>query len=101
MATKLDKTLTTLCHERGLSLTRLSRDADVPVSTLHAWTTGRTSVNPAQVRRVAQVLGVSLHGLLFGEPDPNREPADGGERLLEQAFTGEVVLTVRRPKGGL
>ncbi len=92
---KLDKTLTKLCDNAGLTLSGLAKKAKVPTQTLHVWTTGRTSINPDQVQAVANILKVSTHHLLFGEPDPYAFEA---EEVLEEIFKGDVRVTLERIK---
>jgi transcriptional regulator with XRE-family HTH domain len=67
---KLGSNISTMCRDRGWSLSHLAKESGVPVQTLHGWVTGRRSVNPAQLRAVAAAFKVSLYSLLFGEPDP-------------------------------
>lgn len=90
---KLGKKINQLCKERGLSVSRLAKEAGVPIQTVHAWTTGRKSINPDQIRKVASVLKVSIHQLMFDEPDPF-EVMD--TEILEELFSGDVRVTVHR-----
>lgn len=98
---KLGMKLSKICKERNLSLSRLAKDAGVPLATMHAWTTGRKSVNPDQLRKVASVLKISMHELIFDEPDPYESLS--GE-MLKEIFSGDVRVTIhkierRRTKG--
>lgn len=90
---KLSSTLTSLCKKRGITLTELARRSGVPKQTLHNWTTGRRSINPDQIKRVAQVLETSVHYLLYGEQDPFESPA---EEILREIFSGDVRVTLHR-----
>ena len=90
---KLGKKINQLCKERGLSVSRLAKEAGVPIQTVHAWTTGRKSINPDQIRKVASVLKVSIHQLMFDEPDPF-EVMD--TEIIEELFSGDVRVTVHR-----
>ena len=90
---KLGKILNQLCKESGMSLSQLARDANVPVQTIHAWTTGRKSVNPLQVRAVAEVLKVSIFKLLFDESDPY---AQVNRECLDEIFSGDLRVTVHK-----
>jgi len=90
---KLGSKLLKLCKEHRLSLSRLAKEAGVPMQTIHAWTTGRKSINPDQLRKVALVLKISVHELMFDEPDPF-EPAS--EEILKEIFTGDVRVTLHR-----
>ena len=90
---KLGITITALCKARNWSLARLARESGVPPQTLHHWTVGRKSINPDQVKRLANTLGVSVHFLLFGEADPMESPA---EEILKEIFSGDVRVTLHR-----
>lgn len=90
---KLNKTLSSLCKERDLKLSQLARLSGVPVQTLHNWTVGRTQVNPDQLKSVSRVLKVSVHFLLFGEPDEYEPPH---EEILKEIFSGDVRVTLHR-----
>jgi transcriptional regulator with XRE-family HTH domain len=90
---KLHKTLQALCKEKELTLSRVSRLSGVPVQTIHSWTVGRSSVNPDQVKAVAQVLEVSVHYLLFGETDRHEPPT---EEILKELFSGDVRVTLHK-----
>jgi len=90
---KLGLKLVALCKKKGWSLARLSREAGVPHQTIHNWTTGRTSINPVQIKKVATALQISIHDLLFDEPDPFE--ADS-ETLLREIFSGDVRVTLHR-----
>lgn len=89
---ELVKMLPRLCSRRGWSLAQLARESGVPKPTLHGWTTGR-SANLDQLKRVATALQVSLHELVFGEPDPYEAPS---EELLKELFTGDVRVSIHR-----
>lgn len=90
---KIGLNIQKICKSKRLSLSQLSKRAGVPTTTLHAWTTGRKSINPDQIRKVATVLEVSLHELLFDEPDPfEAKPTE----ILKEIFSGDVRVTLHR-----
>lgn len=90
---KLNKTLTSLCKSKGMTLAELSRRTGIPKQTLHNWTIGRRSINPDQLKKVSQVLEVSVHYLLYGENDPFEAPS---EVILREIFSGDVRVTLHR-----
>ena len=92
-AVKLNKMLQHLCKEKNLSLSKLSRMADVPKPTLHGWMTGRKAMDLTQLKRVASALKISLHELAFGEPDPFEGTQD---EILKEIFSGDVRVTLHR-----
>lgn len=90
---KLGSKLNQLCKDKGLSISALAKQAGVPTQTVHAWTVGRKSVNPDQLRKVASVLEVSIHQLLFDEKDPH-EPI--GQEVLKELFSGDIRVTLHK-----
>ena len=90
---KLGSKFNQLCKAKSLSLSRLAKEAGVPVQTIHAWTTGRKSINPEQIKKVASVLEISIHQLIFDEPDPHESV---GEEVLKEIFSGDVRITLHR-----
>lgn len=90
---KLSENLQNLCELRGMSLSKLAKVSGVPKSTIHAWTKGRQSLDFVQLKKVSRVLEVSLHELLYGEPDPF-EGMSGA--MLKELFSGDVRVTVHR-----
>lgn len=90
---KLGTMIQKLCKERSWTIAKLAREAGVPVQTIHNWSVAKASVNPDQVKRVSDVLDVSLHYLLYGQNDPH-EPR--GEEILRELFTGDVRVTLHR-----
>ena len=93
---KLGSKLNQLCKAQGLSLSRLAKEAGVPMQTLHAWwATGRKSINPDQIKKVASVLKISVHELLFDERDPHESV---GVEILKEIFSGDVRIVLRRKK---
>lgn len=90
---KLGSNLQSLCKQRGWSLTRLAKESGVPIQTLHGWSTGRRSVDLKQVKKVAEAFKISIHHLVFGEPDPYEAP---GEEILREIFSGDVRVTLHR-----
>lgn len=90
---KLAENIKRICKDRGLTLSRLAKSAGVPPQTLHNWTTGRRSIDPEQVRRVAKALRVSIHELMFGSPDPFEAQSS---EILREIFSGDVRVTLHR-----
>jgi transcriptional regulator with XRE-family HTH domain len=69
----LGKNLLILLEKNDLSLSKLSRDTNVPKSNLSAWLKGR-SPNIEQLDVVAQYFGVSIEFLMFGRKNLTNEP---------------------------
>ena len=66
----LDKNLLKLCKERGFTLAALAKESGVKQPTLHGWTTGRSVQNLDDLKKVCDILEISLHCILYGEKDP-------------------------------
>lgn len=93
VAIKIQSTMKQLLAEKNLSLRELSKLTAVPYSTLQEWSSNRSPKNPVQIQKVASVLGVSMHYLLFGEEDRS-EPLT---KLLKQdVFSGTFEINIRR-----
>ena len=90
---KLGQNIKLLCKERGWSLARLARESHVPPQTIHNWVTGRKGVNATQLKKVATTLEVSIHQLMFGEPDPFESRSN---EILKEIFSGDVRVTLHR-----
>lgn len=87
------KNLLRLMKEKGLSLGKLEKLSGVSKPTLHGWTTGRGVTNLDQLKKVATVLEVPIHELIYGEPDPFESKT---REVLKELFSGDVRLTVHR-----
>jgi transcriptional regulator with XRE-family HTH domain len=87
-----EKTVKALCSSRGWTLSRLSKESGVPLSTLHRYTTGRKP-DLEHLRKIAGALEVSLYRLAFDEADPHEEL---DEQILQEIFSGDIRVTVQR-----
>ncbi|WP_415061371.1 helix-turn-helix domain-containing protein [Bdellovibrio sp.] len=89
----LGKHLSRIMKERGLSLAALSKASGVSKQTIHGWTAGRRVHDISQLKKVATVLKMPLHDLLFGEPDPFLSaPAV----ILKELFSGDIRVTIHK-----
>lgn len=95
MKVQIGKILTDLMTEQHWTVAKLSKLSGVPQSNLREWCNNRSPKNPEQVRRVASVLGVSMHYLYFGEQD-REEPLQ--KILKEDVFKGTFEITVKKVK---
>lgn len=90
---RLSKTLNEFCKEHKLSIAQLAKKTNVPKATIHGWMTGRKAMDLDQLRKVALLLQISLHELVFGEPDPYEGKQD---EILKEIFSGDVRVTLHR-----
>jgi transcriptional regulator with XRE-family HTH domain len=66
----LAQNLIKLCKSKGLTIAALAKESGVKQPTLHGWSTGRAVHNIDDLKKVCNVLEVSLHCILYGEIDP-------------------------------
>lgn len=91
---KLNTVLRRLLKEKGISALELSRTSGVPNSTIATWLAGSAPKRPEQIADVARIFGVSLHTILFDEPEPNASLAFEEER--EVVLDGYYRLKLER-----
>jgi transcriptional regulator with XRE-family HTH domain len=93
MSASLQKNLSDLLKKKGISLAGLAKKSAVPKSTLHGWVSGQAAVNLEQLQSVAEALGVGVHLLAYGTPDPFEEVST---EVLKEIFSGDVRVTLHR-----
>lgn len=76
-----------------MSLSQLAKKSGVPQPTLHGWSSGRSVGNIDDLKKVCDILQVSLHQLLYDEPDPYEI---GHEEILKELFSGDLRVTVHK-----
>jgi transcriptional regulator with XRE-family HTH domain len=87
---ELEKNLPKYCKQKGLTLAALARQSGVKQPTLFGWTTGRKVQKLDELRKVCEVLEVSLHMMLFSVPDP----FEGKEGFIKDFIWGDVRITM-------
>lgn len=97
----LKKQLACLLEDRGMTAAELSRKAKVPKQALSRWLSGQDVKNVSQLKRVADVFGVTVDHLLFGEGprDRNSSVSDIGQLLGDGWVGGTFELKLRRVRG--
>lgn len=93
----MNKLLQTLFDESRFTLREISKRTGVSVSTLTDWQSGRSPRDLKKVRNVAHFFGLTLHELLFGEPDP-LEGDVSKDWIIQKIEKGEFEIIVRRKK---
>jgi transcriptional regulator with XRE-family HTH domain len=88
----LDKNLIKICKKKKMTLASLAKRSGVKQPTLHGWTTGRSVQNLDDLRKVCEVLEVSLHSLLFDKEDP----FENKDQILQELFKGDVRITIHK-----
>ena len=89
----LSKTLAKICKLKKISISQLSKLSGVPQPTLHGWGSGRSVGTIDDLKKVCDVLQVSLHQLLYDEPDPYEI---GHEEILKELFSGDLRVTIHK-----
>lgn len=93
MGMVLSKMLLKYMQEKQLNFVELAKRSGVSKSTIHGWTTGRRVRNLAELRRVAEILEISIHQLIFGEADPYEKKS---QEILKELFAGDVRVTIHK-----
>jgi transcriptional regulator with XRE-family HTH domain len=73
-----------------MSATELSKEVDIPKSTISDWLSGTNPRNIAHVKKVADYFEVSLDYICFGETKKNTEISEYHDEINAGVF--EVVL---------
>ncbi|MNJ91243.1 Helix-turn-helix domain protein [compost metagenome] len=89
----LGKNLSKLMKEKGFTLIRLAKESGVSKQTIHGWTTGRRVHDLGQLKKVATILEIPIHDLVYGEPDPFLNQS---QVLLKELFSGDVRVTIHK-----
>ena len=94
----LKNQLACLLEDRGMTAAELSRKAKVPKQALSRWLSGQEVKNVSQLKRVADVFGVTVDHLLFGQGprDQNASVSDIGQLLGDGWVGGTFELKLRR-----
>ena len=92
---QLSQMLRKMIRDRNLSLSKLSKASGVSAPTLHGWQNGRGVQDLDALKKVAAVLQISVHELLYGEPDPFESKSD---QIIEHLFTGDLRISISKIK---
>ena len=92
MTIKIGITLQSILKQQNLSLRELSKRSGVPYTTLQEWTGNRSPKNSHQVRKVANLLGVSMHFLFFGGGKTSKNPLPSLNSWKRQLIVSDHVL---------
>ncbi len=92
---KLSNNLKTLMTKEKINLVELAQAAKVPKQTLHNWLSGAEPKSLDQVRAVANVFGLSIEELCYGEKTKSR---DSIEEYTQEINAGVFEVVLRRIK---
>ena len=100
MKMRLKEALTRELKGRNISLRKLARDCDIPLSVLHGWVNGvsPSGKNIEHLLRLSERLGTSIDTLLFNAKSGRKDSTI----LLSFEFKdveGSYNLTIEKMKG--
>lgn len=90
---KLKTTLEKLLRDRKISARELSRQTNIPQSTINNFLTGKGPHKPEQILAMAHFFGTSMEFLLFGE---DSRPPTLDDVLTEGIFEGWLKVKIER-----
>lgn len=93
---QLSEKIITKCLTKQLSIASLARQSGVPKATIHGWMTGRSPKNLANVKKVADVLGVPIGQLIFGDTVDSKSNPIAVRESLNEVFRGEVRIIIEK-----
>jgi transcriptional regulator with XRE-family HTH domain len=94
---KFGQVLKRLLKSQRRTLKEVSRDTGIPYSTLHTWLENRQPKDILKAQQLADYFGISLHQLLFDQPDARDESFSGQiPNKNSDFFKGIFEVTVRR-----
>jgi len=94
---KIGQVLKRILKEQRRTLKEISKDTGIPYSTLHTWQENRQPKDILKAQRLAIHLGISLHELLFDQPDLKAQKTT--EQIFgvkDEFFKGTFEIVVRR-----
>lgn len=97
---KLKSQIKLYLKETGMTASQLAKKADVPKQSLSGWLAGSNPRDVRQVKRVADVLEITIDHLMFGDGlTSEHEKATDLEALLGDAWvSGLFEVKFRRVK---
>lgn len=96
--TMFGKTLESLIEKHNMSVRQFAQEIGVSPKTAQEWVgkEGRFPSNPESLKKIANLFDITIHELIYGEPDP-REFLGA---ILEKTeiHTGLYEITVKKVK---
>lgn len=92
---KIGKVLMDLMNKNNYSLKELSLISGVPQSTIAHLRSNRNPRDISTVNALAEVFNISLHEMLYGEPDL-RSSLEITKRFETELFNGVFELSLKR-----
>lgn len=70
---KIGYVIKRLLKEQRRTLKEVSRETEIPYSTLHTWYENRQPKDIIKAQRLAEFFGISLHQLLFDQEETHEQ----------------------------
>ena len=98
MSMNLKNQLRLYLRDRGITASQLARKTSVPKQSISGWLAGNNPRDVRQVKRVAEVFGVSLDQLLFGNGiiEPKQDPITLDQLVGKEWIGGLFEVRLRR-----
>lgn len=93
---KLNSNLKALMTKQRISLVELAKLSKVPKQTLHNWLSGAEPKSLNQIKAVAEVFGISIEELCYGEKPKSTKPSI--EEFQDEINAGVFEVVLRRVK---
>lgn len=95
----LKKQLRLYLEYRGITASQLAKKSTVPKQSLSDWLAGSNPRDVRQVKLVADVFGVTIDNLMFGDGIENKSDTTGLDDLLgDDWISGQFEIKIRRIK---
>ena len=96
MAKTFGENLESLMREKRFSVSIIAKELKLPAKTIHEWVgkDGRMPRNPDVLKRLADVLNVTVYFLLYGEEDPRSPINDFLDKT--EIHTGIYEITIKK-----
>lgn len=94
---KIGHVIKRLLREQRRTLKEISRETEIPYSTLHTWQENRQPKDILKAQRLAEYFGVTLHHLLFDQEDlREKKESDQMDQKSDELFKGAFEVIIRR-----
>jgi transcriptional regulator with XRE-family HTH domain len=94
---KIGSVIKRLLRDQRRTLKEVSRQTQIPYSTLHTWQENRQPKDILKAQRLADYFGITLHHLLFDQEDFHEKRSSTQTELKNtEPFTGAFEIFVRR-----
>lgn len=92
------KTLESLINRHNLSVRQFAQKIGVSPKTVNEWVgkSGRFPGNPDSLKKIADLFDITIHELIYGEPDPREFLGSILEKT--EIHTGLYEVTIKKVK---